>query len=231
MRRVSSAAMRCTSRSTRRARRVMSSRLPMGVATTYKRPRRRPREHAILYIGGLGHVGPLAFTLVRPCACDLQKPCRTLRPTTWPGVMRCSPRRDLRRRARARRPARGLHSCGCRPAGTRPERLRPAARVDVARRGPGPIAPTTTRSPQCAGASARTRDGPDVGARSAAVRRTHRDRLASQAVFTYAPASERARRLLSKLRQVAGVLDAARANVRDPRASSSRPPPRRCAAW
>lgn len=40
--------------------------------------------------------------------------------------------------------------------------------------------------------------------------------LASQAVFTYAPASERARRLLSKLRQVPGVLDAARANVRDP---------------
>jgi uncharacterized protein (DUF885 family) len=40
--------------------------------------------------------------------------------------------------------------------------------------------------------------------------------LASQAVFTYAPASERARRLLSKLRQVPGVLDAARANVREP---------------
>lgn len=40
--------------------------------------------------------------------------------------------------------------------------------------------------------------------------------LAAQAVFTYAPAPERARRLLSKLRQVAGVLDAARANVREP---------------
>ena len=40
--------------------------------------------------------------------------------------------------------------------------------------------------------------------------------LASQAIFTYAPAAERARRLLSKLRQVAGVLDAARANVREP---------------
>ena len=40
--------------------------------------------------------------------------------------------------------------------------------------------------------------------------------LAAQAIFTYAPAAERARRLLSKLRQVAGVLDAARANVRDP---------------
>src|SRR5690606_29422266 len=40
--------------------------------------------------------------------------------------------------------------------------------------------------------------------------------LASQAVFTYAPASERARRLLSKLRQVPGVLDAARANLREP---------------
>lgn len=40
--------------------------------------------------------------------------------------------------------------------------------------------------------------------------------LASQAVFTYAPASERARRLLSKLRQVPGVLDAARGNVREP---------------
>lgn len=40
--------------------------------------------------------------------------------------------------------------------------------------------------------------------------------LAAQAIFTYAPAPERARRLLSKLRQVAGVLDAARANVREP---------------
>jgi uncharacterized protein (DUF885 family) len=40
--------------------------------------------------------------------------------------------------------------------------------------------------------------------------------LAAQAIFTYAPAPERARRLLSKLRQVTGVLDAARSNVRDP---------------
>ncbi|MGI8671160.1 MAG: DUF885 domain-containing protein [Luteitalea sp.] len=40
--------------------------------------------------------------------------------------------------------------------------------------------------------------------------------LASQAIFTYAPAAERARRMLSKLRQVPGVLDAARANVREP---------------
>ncbi|AMY06851.1 hypothetical protein LuPra_00010 [Luteitalea pratensis] len=40
--------------------------------------------------------------------------------------------------------------------------------------------------------------------------------LASQAIFTYAPAAERARRLLSKLRQVTGVLDAARTNVREP---------------
>jgi uncharacterized protein (DUF885 family) len=40
--------------------------------------------------------------------------------------------------------------------------------------------------------------------------------LAAQAIFPYAPAAERARRLLSKLRQVAGVLDAARTNVREP---------------
>ncbi|MGV3519091.1 DUF885 domain-containing protein [Luteitalea sp.] len=40
--------------------------------------------------------------------------------------------------------------------------------------------------------------------------------LAAQAIFTYAPAPERARRLLSKLRQVTGVLDAARTNVREP---------------
>jgi uncharacterized protein (DUF885 family) len=40
--------------------------------------------------------------------------------------------------------------------------------------------------------------------------------LAAQALFTYAPAPERARRMLSKLRQVPGVLDAARANVREP---------------
>lgn len=40
--------------------------------------------------------------------------------------------------------------------------------------------------------------------------------LAAQAIFTYAPAAERARRLLSKLRQVTGLLDAARSNVREP---------------
>lgn len=40
--------------------------------------------------------------------------------------------------------------------------------------------------------------------------------LAAQAIFMHAPAAERARRLLSKLRQVPGVLDAARANVREP---------------
>lgn len=40
--------------------------------------------------------------------------------------------------------------------------------------------------------------------------------LASQAIFTFAPETERARRLLSKLRQVPRLVQAARDNVKDP---------------
>ena len=40
--------------------------------------------------------------------------------------------------------------------------------------------------------------------------------LAAQALFAYAPAEERARRVLSKLRQVPRVLQSARANVKEP---------------
>jgi uncharacterized protein (DUF885 family) len=40
--------------------------------------------------------------------------------------------------------------------------------------------------------------------------------LAGQAVFTYAPASERARRVLSKLRQAPKLVQAARDNIKDP---------------
>ena len=40
--------------------------------------------------------------------------------------------------------------------------------------------------------------------------------LAAQALFAYAPAEERARRVLSKLRQVPRVLLAARTNVKEP---------------
>ena len=40
--------------------------------------------------------------------------------------------------------------------------------------------------------------------------------LASQALFPYAPMTERARRVLSKLRQVPRLLDAARDNIKDP---------------
>jgi uncharacterized protein (DUF885 family) len=40
--------------------------------------------------------------------------------------------------------------------------------------------------------------------------------LASQAIFTYAPEEERARRVLSRLRQVPRLLQAARDNVKDP---------------
>jgi uncharacterized protein (DUF885 family) len=40
--------------------------------------------------------------------------------------------------------------------------------------------------------------------------------LATQALFTYAPATERARRVLSKLRQVPRLVQAARDNVKDP---------------
>jgi uncharacterized protein (DUF885 family) len=40
--------------------------------------------------------------------------------------------------------------------------------------------------------------------------------LASQALFTHAPASERARRVLSKLRQTPRLIQAARDNIRDP---------------
>src|SRR6185503_18502241 len=40
--------------------------------------------------------------------------------------------------------------------------------------------------------------------------------LAGQALFTYAAAPERARRVLSKLRQVPRLIQAARDNVKDP---------------
>ena len=40
--------------------------------------------------------------------------------------------------------------------------------------------------------------------------------LAAQAIFAYAPATERARRVLSKLRQTARLLQAARDNIKDP---------------
>ena len=40
--------------------------------------------------------------------------------------------------------------------------------------------------------------------------------LATQAIFTYAPEEERARRVLSKLRQVPRLIQAARDNVKDP---------------
>src|SRR4029453_6538409 len=40
--------------------------------------------------------------------------------------------------------------------------------------------------------------------------------LATQVVFTHAPLAERARRVLSKLRQTARVVQAARDNVKDP---------------
>jgi len=40
--------------------------------------------------------------------------------------------------------------------------------------------------------------------------------LATQALFSFAPATERARRVLSKLRQVPRLIQAARDNVKDP---------------
>ena len=40
--------------------------------------------------------------------------------------------------------------------------------------------------------------------------------LAAQAIFAYAPATERARRVLSKLRQTGRLLQAARDNIKDP---------------
>src|SRR5579862_2844041 len=40
--------------------------------------------------------------------------------------------------------------------------------------------------------------------------------MAGQALFTYAPASERARRVLSKLRQTPRLIQAARDNIKDP---------------
>src|SRR5207237_7488206 len=40
--------------------------------------------------------------------------------------------------------------------------------------------------------------------------------LAGQVLFTYAPAAERARRVLSKLRQVPRLIQAARDNIKDP---------------
>src|SRR5881409_1468587 len=54
--------------------------------------------------------------------------------------------------------------------------------------------------------------------------------LAGQTLFSHAPASERARRVLSKLRQTPRLVQAARDNIRIRRASSSKSASRRCAA-
>jgi hypothetical protein len=54
--------------------------------------------------------------------------------------------------------------------------------------------------------------------------------LAGQALFGYAPEAERARRVVSKLRQVPRLVQAARDNIKESPASSSRPVSRAGAA-
>ena len=67
------------------------------------------------------------------------------------------------------------------------------------------------------GADVRARRGPDLGAQPAALRRHPRARASpAQALFPYAPADERARRVLSKLRQAPRLIQAARDNIKDP---------------
>ena len=55
-----------------------------------------------------------------------------------------------------------------------------------------------------------------MGEKPAALRRHPRFEPRSQVLFTHAPASERARRVLSKLRQAPRLIQAARDNIKDP---------------
>jgi hypothetical protein len=125
--------------------------------------------------------------------------------------------RHARRRAPARRPARGLPAIGHRHPPRGAGRIRPSAGCHPrglpapAREG-GP----RDRRVEHPRPDVRTRRGPDVGAQPAPLREVLASSLAAQAIFTYAPETERARRILSKLRQVPRLIQAARENIKEP---------------
>ena len=144
-----------TSRSTRSARSVMSSRLPIGVDTTKSVPvgrgacdmarsalqSRRPaaeenamENEADCTIGAASGparrpVSPAAAAPPRHGSMDSLEPLSALRRrlSRLP-VRAATDRGDLRRRPRARRPPRGLHARGDRSPAARSRRLRAAAR-------------------------------------------------------------------------------------------------------
>ena len=62
----------------------------------------------------------------------------------------------------------------------------------------------------------RARTGPDLGAQSAVLRRHHRDQPRRPGAVRLRAAAERARRIVSKLRQVPRLMQAARDNIKDP---------------
>ena len=121
------------------------------------------------------------------------------------------------RRPSPRRPARGSEPPGHRRPRPRAVRLRPPPAPD---RPGAPAAGRAGRAPdrrrQHRGADVRARGGPDLGPQPADLRRRSSARsLAGQALFAYAPEAERARRVVSKLRQVPRLVQAARDNIKD----------------
>ena len=82
--------------------------------------------------------------------------------------------------------------------------------------------PFTSRSITASSASnirardVRARSDALLGTQPPLVWRDARVQPGAQAIFTYAPEEERARRVLSKLRQVPRLIQAARENVKEP---------------
>src|SRR5438876_847673 len=202
VRRVSSAAISVTSRSTRNARAVMSSRLPIGVATTNSVP--GMRRQRLLYHWRIGMIDsePLPHFVDH-----LLEYLHEVHPTqaTLDGVHTHDDLlEDFGRQA--------IDSESHALAGflrrldeiaveglTEVERLEHRMLASNIRGRMFDLEEVRTweKNPQCYA---------DTLASS----------IAGQALFTYAPAAERARRVVSKLRQTPRLIQAARDNVKDP---------------
>ncbi len=176
VRRVSSAAITRTSRSTRSARSVMSSRLPMGVATTYKRPGAgRGSTEGIVH----WEIGPRRPSGHLLCPCERMRSAETLphfaadylawrhevQPTaaTFDGVHVHDDLLEDFSRAAIDRQIRDLNGFARRLASMTVDAIPPAERADHA-----------ALMANAQGAAARARGHPHLGARPADLRRHDR---------------------------------------------------------
>ena len=121
------------------------------------------------------------------------------------------------RRPPPRRPARGPEPVRHRRARPRAGRLRPAPPPD---RSGAPARPTEQVEHPIVAANIEARmfelgGGPHLGANPQVYADVIGTSLAGQALFAYAPEAERARRVVSKLRQVPRLVQAARDNIKE----------------